>query len=113
MQNIWDSDRERPERDWDTLSNRSQGDNFSSRNSSNSFRAGHNNSVRNRDDRSKRFPGNRMNRNAAENNERWRADSPPSNRSAGNRCDDYRDSRQVNIKVCIVSFSMYISCYYH
>jgi hypothetical protein len=99
LQNNWEKDRECSEsREWDTQSNRNQrNDSFLGRTNPSNFGGNHNdNGSRNRDDHSKRFMGNRRNRNTSENDEGRRPESPSSNRNFGNRRDNLRDVRQVS-----------------
>lgn len=57
-----------------------------------------NNEGRGREDNSKRYSGNRRHRQANENEERWRFDSPISAKNCANRKDNPREIRQVRAK---------------
>ncbi|XP_051160471.1 telomerase-binding protein EST1A-like isoform X3 [Leptopilina boulardi] len=87
----WEKDRERDDhRDWDIRSNRNQhSDNYRNR----PIALNQTDSIRRNDDHSKRYSGNRRNRNPGENEDRWRSDSP-SGKNYGNRRDNSREVRQ-------------------
>lgn len=67
-------------------------------NRSSVYSARDNDESRSRDDSNKRYSGNRRHRNAIENEERWRSDSPISMRNSVNRKDNLREVRQVCVK---------------
>ncbi|XP_076627373.1 telomerase-binding protein EST1A isoform X3 [Colletes latitarsis] len=102
-QRCWDRDRDRDRdrdqdrelsEDRDSHSNRShKSDSHRNRSSGHSKRDNESGS-KSRDDHGKRYSGNRRNRHGNENDERWRSDSPLSNRGYGNRKDNSREVRQ-------------------
>ncbi|XP_043484616.1 telomerase-binding protein EST1A-like isoform X3 [Leptopilina heterotoma] len=102
----WDKDREREDhRDWDIRSNRSQhSDNYRNR----QIGMNQTDSIRRNDDHSKRYSGNRRNRNPGENEDRWRSDSP-SGKNYGNRRDNSREVRQGSEPLYIPSNNKYDS----
>lgn len=98
----WDQEREHSE-DRDSHSNRSHKSDNRNRSSGHGRRDSESGS-RNRDEHGKRYSGSRRTRHSNENEERWRSDSPLSNR--GFRKDSSREVRQVwsniwsNIAIC-------------
>ncbi|XP_078044593.1 uncharacterized protein LOC144474030 isoform X1 [Augochlora pura] len=94
-QGVWDRDQDREHsEDRDSHSNRShKSDSHHNRVGGRGGRD-NDNGNRGRDDHGKKYSGNRRNRHGNENEERWRSDSPLSNRSFGNRKDNSREVRQ-------------------
>ncbi|XP_015432554.1 PREDICTED: telomerase-binding protein EST1A-like [Dufourea novaeangliae] len=94
-QGVWDRDQDRDHsEDRDSHSNRSyKSDSHRNRSGGRGSRD-IDNGGRGRDGPGKRYSGNRRNRHGDENEERWRSDSPLSNRSFGNRKDNSREVRQ-------------------
>ncbi|XP_015592692.1 telomerase-binding protein EST1A isoform X2 [Cephus cinctus] len=87
-------DRDRDDKDWDTQSNRSHRSESHRHHRSGGHSGSHSEAASRRDDHGKRYSGNRRNRNASENDERWRSDSPSAARNFGNRRDNPREVRQ-------------------
>ncbi|XP_043787693.1 telomerase-binding protein EST1A-like isoform X1 [Apis laboriosa] len=94
-QGSWERDQEREHsEDRDSHSNRSHKSDNQRNRSSGHTRRDSESGTKNRDEHGKRYSGNRRNRHGNENEERWRSDSPLSNRGYGNRKDNSREVRQ-------------------
>ncbi|XP_043787695.1 telomerase-binding protein EST1A-like isoform X2 [Apis laboriosa] len=94
-QGSWERDQEREHsEDRDSHSNRSHKSDNQRNRSSGHTRRDSESGTKNRDEHGKRYSGNRRNRHGNENEERWRSDSPLSNRGYGNRKDNSREGSE-------------------